>query len=110
MPRCRWVVAAADGSEEDANALEQYAYDLGLVFQIVDDVLDVTAAEENARKTRWQRCRKRKNDVCNLVRVEACQKACAGHDRARLPEADWPLWSEGGVLVPDGTARLNRNH
>lgn len=35
---------------EVCDVLEQYAYDLGLVFQIVDDVLDVTATSEQLGK------------------------------------------------------------
>lgn len=35
--------AAAEAGPADCAALEAYAYDLGLVFQIVDDVLDVTS-------------------------------------------------------------------
>ncbi|HJB68891.1 MAG TPA: polyprenyl synthetase family protein, partial [Candidatus Fournierella excrementigallinarum] len=42
--------AAAEGSEEDCRRLEQFAYDLGLVFQIVDDVLDVTSTSEELGK------------------------------------------------------------
>ncbi len=40
-------VSAADGSARDASLLERYAFGLGMVFQIVDDVLDVvsTSAE-----------------------------------------------------------------
>ena len=67
-------VAAADGSEEDANALEQYAYDLGLVFQIVDDVLDVTAAEETLGKPVGSDAENGKTTFVTLYGVEACQK------------------------------------
>ncbi len=35
--------ACSNASEEQCRALEQYAYGVGLVFQIVDDVLDVTS-------------------------------------------------------------------
>lgn len=42
--------AAAQGSREARQILEQYAFDLGLVFQIVDDVLDVTATSEELGK------------------------------------------------------------
>ena len=42
--------AAAGASEAQQEALEQYAYGLGLVFQIVDDVLDATATTEQLGK------------------------------------------------------------
>lgn len=42
--------SAAQASNETRQILEQYAYDLGLVFQIVDDVLDVTATSETLGK------------------------------------------------------------
>ena len=38
--------AAAGANQAQREALEQYAYGLGLVFQIVDDVLDATATTE----------------------------------------------------------------
>ena len=38
--------AAAEATEQQCKELEDYAYGIGLVFQIVDDVLDVTATEE----------------------------------------------------------------
>lgn len=43
-------VAAAQGSEQDVQQLRSYAYDLGMVFQIVDDVLDVEATSEELGK------------------------------------------------------------
>ncbi len=42
--------AAADADEDQCRALEAYAYGLGLVFQIVDDVLDVTSTPEQLGK------------------------------------------------------------
>ena len=42
--------AVAGASEEQCRALEQYAYGIGLVFQIVDDVLDVTSTPEQLGK------------------------------------------------------------
>ena len=42
--------AAAQADEEICRALERYAYGLGLVFQIVDDVLDVTSTPEQLGK------------------------------------------------------------
>ncbi len=42
--------SAAQADQESRRILEQYAYALGLVFQIVDDVLDVTATSETLGK------------------------------------------------------------
>ena len=42
--------AAAGANQAQREALEQYAYGLGLVFQIVDDVLDATATTEQLGK------------------------------------------------------------
>ena len=43
-------VIAADGREEDIAAATEYSENLGLAFQIVDDILDVTATEEELGK------------------------------------------------------------
>ena len=42
--------AAAQADEVQRKALEAYAYGIGLVFQIVDDVLDVTGTAEQLGK------------------------------------------------------------
>ena len=42
--------AAAQADEAQRKALEAYAYGIGLVFQIVDDVLDVTGTAEQLGK------------------------------------------------------------
>ena len=42
--------AAAQADADTCNVLARYAFDLGLVFQIVDDVLDVTATSEELGK------------------------------------------------------------
>ena len=42
--------AAAQADEARRKALEAYAYGIGLVFQIVDDVLDVTSTAEQLGK------------------------------------------------------------
>ena len=41
---------AADAFDADKQAIQTYAFDIGLVFQIVDDVLDVTATQETLGK------------------------------------------------------------
>ena len=42
--------AAAEADEKKCRALADYAYGIGLVFQIVDDVLDVTSTSEQLGK------------------------------------------------------------
>ena len=42
--------STALAEEDTRKVLEQYAFDLGLVFQIVDDVLDVTSSSEELGK------------------------------------------------------------
>jgi geranylgeranyl pyrophosphate synthase len=44
-------VRLADGAVEHINALGNYGYNVGLAFQIIDDVLDLTADTEQLGKT-----------------------------------------------------------
>ena len=41
----------ANASEEDIKRLSQYAKNIGLAFQIIDDILDITATDEQLGKT-----------------------------------------------------------
>ena len=41
----------ADAAEADINRLSQYAQNIGLAFQIIDDILDITATDEQLGKT-----------------------------------------------------------
>ena len=43
-------VRAAQATEQQSKELEDYAYGIGLVFQIVDDVLDVVGSQEQLGK------------------------------------------------------------
>ncbi|MGB5632516.1 MAG: geranylgeranyl diphosphate synthase CrtE [Waterburya sp.] len=40
-----------DASETDINRLSQYAQNIGLAFQIIDDILDITSTDEQLGKT-----------------------------------------------------------
>ncbi len=50
MATARMGAVTAGASEPEIEALEAYAKNLGLSFQIVDDILDVTATEEELGK------------------------------------------------------------
>lgn len=41
----------AGASEEEVQRLSQYAQNIGLAFQIVDDILDITSTKEELGKT-----------------------------------------------------------
>jgi heptaprenyl diphosphate synthase/octaprenyl-diphosphate synthase len=43
---CKAGIAVAGGADEQTEALGRFGYDLGLAFQIVDDVLDFTGDEQ----------------------------------------------------------------
>ena len=46
---CGAILAGA--SAEEVEALDLYALDVGLAFQVADDILDVTASSEDLGKT-----------------------------------------------------------
>lgn len=66
--------AAAEASPEVCTALEQYAFDLGLVFQIVDDVLDVTSTEAELGKPIGSDAENGKTTFVTLYGVEGAME------------------------------------
>ena len=79
---------AADGSAEQRQALGNFAYGLGLVFQIVDDVLDVTSTAEQLGKPIGSDAENGKTTFATLYGPEGAQRlaqqvneqACAALD------------------------------
>ncbi len=67
--RCGAMVAGA--SEGELAAITEYATNLGLLFQITDDLLDVTATAEDLGKTPGKDARSRKATFPALYGVEA---------------------------------------
>lgn len=92
--RCGGMIAGVNESE--LAALTQYATNLGLLFQITDDVLDVTATAEDLGKTPGKDARSSKATYPALYGIEATRAqietvysaACAAiepiKDRAQL--------------------------
>ncbi|NBD32860.1 MAG: polyprenyl synthetase family protein [Cyanobacteria bacterium] len=72
-------------SEEELRRLSRYAYDIGLAFQIVDDILDITATQEELGKTAGKDVEADKATYPRLLGLEASkakadeltQAACA---------------------------------
>jgi geranylgeranyl pyrophosphate synthase len=89
--RCGAVIAEA--SETELVAITNYAAQLGLLFQITDDLLDLTATVETLGKTPGKDVRSKKATYPALHGVEATQKhlahahqtACAALDRLNQP-------------------------
>lgn len=89
--RCGAIIANA--SETDLAAVTDYAAQLGLLFQITDDLLDVTATAETLGKTPGKDQRSKKATYPALYGVEATKKhlahahqtACSSLDTIRTP-------------------------
>jgi geranylgeranyl pyrophosphate synthase len=67
--RCGGMIAGVDESE--LAAITEYATNLGLLFQITDDLLDVTATAEDLGKTPGKDARSRKATYPGLYGIEA---------------------------------------
>ena len=83
----------ADATETELAAITDYAAQLGLLFQITDDLLDVTATAEALGKTPGKDMRSKKATYPALYGVEATrthllrthEAACAALDRIQKP-------------------------
>ncbi len=61
-------------SAEDLQKLSSYAQNIGLAFQIVDDILDVTASTEELGKTAGKDLQAQKSTFPSLLGLEASQQ------------------------------------
>ncbi|HSS21980.1 MAG TPA: farnesyl diphosphate synthase [Pyrinomonadaceae bacterium] len=89
--RCGAIIA--DASEKELNAVSDYAAQLGLLFQITDDLLDITATAEALGKTPGKDMRSQKATYPAQYGLEATQQhlinvheaACAALTRLNRP-------------------------
>ena len=89
--RCGVMIAGAD--DTGLEAITEYATNLGLLFQITDDLLDVTATAEDLGKTPGKDARSRKATYPSLYGLEATRAqletvhraACAAIEPIRSP-------------------------
>lgn len=72
---CMLGVAAAGGTEEMLKAAEAYGYQLGLAFQIRDDMLDVIGDADEFGKPIGSDQEEGKVTYVDLLGVEGCQQA-----------------------------------
>ena len=78
--------AGADGEKLDA--LSEYGRRIGLAFQIVDDVLDVTATSEQLGKTAGKDVEQQKATFPALYGLEESRRLAREHHTAALAAAD----------------------
>jgi len=79
--RCGAIIA--DASENELAAITNYAAQLGLLFQITDDLLDITATVETLGKTPGKDLRSQKATYPGLYGMEATRKHLANaHESA----------------------------
>ena len=76
--------AAAEPDVMVCQALEQYAREIGLVFQIVDDILDVTATEETLGKPIGSDAENGKTTFVSLYGLDGARQLAKQHNAAAL--------------------------
>jgi geranylgeranyl diphosphate synthase type II len=84
--RCGAIIAGAGARELEA--VTEYATNLGLLFQITDDLLDVTATAEDLGKTPGKDARSRKATYPALYGIEATRAQLAAVHRAACNALD----------------------
>ena len=89
---CQMGVAAADvHNKRDRAAAEEYGYQLGMAFQIRDDMLDVIGNAEEFGKPIGSDKEEGKVTFVDILGVEGCQKAvleCTEKAKAAVAELD----------------------
>lgn len=80
--------AAAGAGESTAQALDAYAWELGLVFQIVDDILDVTSTAEVLGKPIGSDAANDKTTFVTLYGLEQAAALAGAHTEAACAALD----------------------
>ena len=74
---CMMGCVVAGAEEEKINAAERYAHAIGLAFQIVDDILDLTSTAEELGKPIGSDIDNEKNTFMSLLGIERCRESVA---------------------------------
>ena len=78
---CTMGCIAAGGSEEQINAADTYGYELGMAFQIIDDVLDTIGDFEKVGKPIGSDAEKQKANSVSLFGIEGAVALAKEHTR-----------------------------
>lgn len=71
---CMMGCIAAGADDEKVKAAERYAYHIGVAFQIVDDILDVTSTTEELGKAVGSDRENDKSTYVSLLGIEKCRE------------------------------------
>ncbi len=74
---CMMGCITAGASQEQIDAAERYAHGVGLAFQIVDDILDVTSTAEELGKPVGSDMDNEKNTFMSLLGLDRCRELVA---------------------------------
>lgn len=74
---CQLGCISAGATAEQRKAAEQYAYHIGLAFQIVDDILDVISDTETLGKPIGSDKENKKSTYVSLLGLDTCRKISA---------------------------------
>lgn len=102
--------AAAQANLEQCNILQQYAFDLGLVFQIVDDVLDVTATSEELGKPVGSDAENGKVTFATLYGVDGAMQLAQQMNDANCQRMQTQFGTSADFLVMLAQQLLNRKN
>ena len=100
---------AVSATEEQQKAAEEYAAEIGLIFQMVDDVLDVTATEEELGKPIGSDVQCGKTTYVTMFGVEKTMEYAAVHHK-RAVNALSLFGKEGDFLAEFSEYLLHRKH
>jgi geranylgeranyl diphosphate synthase, type II len=82
----------ANAAEADLQRLSRYAQNIGLAFQIIDDVLDITATQEELGKTAGKDLQSQKATYPSLWGIEESQRQA--NQLIAEAKAELTLWGE----------------
>jgi len=96
---CELGCLAANANPEQTAAARDYAAHLGILFQLTDDILDVTATSESLGKTAGKDAAAGKNTWVSLLGLAQAQ--AYAHELAQQAQAAIASYAEAGDLLYD---------
>jgi geranylgeranyl diphosphate synthase type II len=99
---CQMGCFVGGGTEEQQDAADRFGYYLGLCFQVVDDILDVTATEAQLGKPVGSDETNEKNTYVSFLGLEGAKRLAKGYtDHAKEALAVFGESAEDVVALTD---------